>query len=113
MSFGHINLGSNLNKISDSSKSSSAEKKRERERGNTNWQSLAKNFLALRQFYYFLKIFSKFFGIFNGEKTLISKNGLVSEKNYFIFFPLLGGEGFRPKSGIFHFFKIFFFEPFP
>ena len=28
---------------------------------------------------------SEFFGIFNGENTLFTKNGLVTEKNYFTF----------------------------
>ena len=44
-----------------------------------------------------LLFFEIFFGIFNGENTFFfkkfSKNGLVSEKNYFIFFPLLGRGG--------------------
>ena len=43
----------------------------------------------------------------------VIKNGLVSEKNYFIFFHNRGGGrgGVRTYYGIFHIFKFFFFNP--
>ena len=76
------------------------------------WQNLAKNFLALRQFYYFLKIFSKFFGIFNGENTLFSKSAqkmVQFQKKILYIFSTSRGGGVRTQSGIFHFFFKFFF----
>ena len=42
------------------------------------------------------------FGIFNGENTLFTKNGLVSEKNT-LFFSILGGGG----QDLLYIYKIF------